>query len=137
MRIVDPGRRVVAVVALGAALSLVACGGNVGAAPDPATGSAAIPTIAGPTPAWLAAFRIEADSNALNADTQAIMDMAGPAIFAGPVACFEGFPSERAPTSDAYVLGVIAPTRTEVEAAVERVGRDPLFVVRVTVTCVD
>lgn len=90
-----------------------------------------------PQPVWLAGFRVEADSNALNADTQAIMEEAGPAIFAGPVACFQGIPAEFMVTPDAYVLGVIGPTRADVDAAVERVGWTPLFVVRATTMCVD
>lgn len=128
------------VVVAGLAL-LGGCDGE----PDPGTGAGAVtgPTGAtvssapGPGPVWLAAFRVEADSNALNADTQAIMDLAGPAIFAGPIACFEGFPPEFVPSPDAYVLGVIAPTRAEVDQVVERVGLTPIFVERLPNVCVD
>ncbi|MFN8234279.1 MAG: hypothetical protein U0V56_12685, partial [Actinomycetota bacterium] len=82
-------------------------------APTGVTGPSG-PTL-GPRPVWLAAFRVEADPNALDADTQAIMEAAGPAIFTGPVACFQGFPEGFAPTPDAYVMGVISPTREGVD----------------------
>jgi hypothetical protein len=133
MRTPGSGCRLVAMLALAL---FGACGGNAGSGPGSGV-SAAVSPSGGPSPTWLAAFRVEADSNALNADTDAIVEAAGPAIFAGPAACFVGFPSEHLPAPDAYVLGVVAPTRAEVEAAVDRVGRDPLFVVRVTAMCVD
>jgi hypothetical protein len=136
MPTVRSGRRSVAGLALALAL-LGGCGETGGIDPEPVAGAGETLPPSGPAPAWLAAFRVESDSNALNADTEAIMEAAGPAIFAGPVACFGGFPSEHVPAPDAYVLGVVAPTRAEVEAAVERVGRDPLFVVQVTARCVD
>lgn len=132
----------VAVVA--ALLLLSGCSDDTG----PASGSGAVTgstgpagstvgSAPGPGPVWLAAFRVEADANALDADTQAILDAAGPAIFAGPVACFQDFPEGVAPSSDAYVLGVIASTRDQVDEAVARVGLTPIFVERLTNTCVD
>jgi len=128
-----PGRAVV----VAALLLLSACSDDPGSqgSGTGVTGPSG-PTL-GPRPVWLAAFRVEADPNALDADTQAIMEAAGPAIFTGPVACFQGFPEGFAPTPDAYVMGVISPTREGVDEAVARVGLTPLFVERMPNTCVD
>ena len=86
---------------------------------------------------WLAGLRVEADPEDLQPDTQAMMEAAGTAIFAGPVLCFDSVPAEFVPSPDAYVLGLVAPSREELDAAVHRVGREPIFVVQVTNTCVD
>lgn len=117
------------------------CAGEPGPGTDTgaATGTTGptVSTAPGPGPVWLAAFRVEADPNALDADTQAIMDEAGPAIFTGPIACFDGFPGGFVPSPDAYVFGVIAQTRAQVDEVVERVGLTPIFVERLTNVCVD
>jgi hypothetical protein len=117
---------------------LIGCGGEVGdRARKDATAPTSGPTSAGPFPEWLAVFRVEADSNALNADTQAVKEAVGPAVFAGPAACFEGLPVGHIPAPDAYVLGVVATTRAQLDATVELAGREPLFVGRFTTVCVD
>jgi hypothetical protein len=91
----------------------------------------------GPSAVWLAGLRVEVDPEDLQADTREIMDEAGSAIFAGPVSCFDSVPAEFVPAPDAYVLGLVAPSKEELDEAVDRVGREPIFVEQVTNTCVD
>ncbi len=130
-----------AAAALTFTVILTACGSSPASegptsGPDP-TETQTSPTQSGPSAVWLAGLRVEADSEDLNADTQKILEAAGTAIFTGPVSCFDSVPAEFVPAPDAYVLGLVAPSREELEVAVDRVGREPIFVVQVTNTCVD
>jgi hypothetical protein len=129
-----------AVVAL--AVVLTACsrdgtGDGAVTLESPGTGTPTGSSHSGPSTVWLAGLRVEADPEDLQADTQAIMEAAGTAIFVGPVSCFDSVPAEFVPSPDAYVLGLVAPSREELDQAVDRVGREPIFVVQVTNTCVD
>jgi hypothetical protein len=84
---------------------------------------------------WLAALRVDADPDALDADTHALKDVLGGALIVSPASCFRGLPESVEAT--AYVLGVQASTQEELRALVERTERDPVFEVRVHMLCTD
>jgi hypothetical protein len=85
---------------------------------------------------WLAALRIEADPNDLDADTQELLATVPSALVVAPLVCFKGLPEDIA-VQDAYVLGLESESMTELDRVVAETGRDPLFVVRVRDFCVD
>lgn len=84
---------------------------------------------------WLAGLRTAADPRDLNADTGAVKALVDGAVVASPVICFRGLP--RGYTDAGYVLGVVAPSKESLDALVRKVGRVPLFEVRVRRLCVD
>jgi hypothetical protein len=84
---------------------------------------------------WLAALHVDADPDALDADTRALKDVLGGALIVSPASCFRGLPATVEAT--AYVLGVQAPTQEKLRTLVERTERDPVFEVRVQILCTD
>lgn len=84
---------------------------------------------------WLAVFRTATDVQALDADTAAVKAIVGGAIVVSPVNCFEGLTVDDPGTT--YVLGVVAPSKEQLDALVERVGRTAVFVGRVRTMCLD
>lgn len=110
-----------------------------GSSEESSAGGGGTPTTAASTPtaqdAWLAGMRVEHDPDALDADTQALKDVLGGALIVSPTTCFEGLPADV--DAQAYVLGIQAPTRAEVDGLVAQTGRDPLFETRVRVLCTD
>jgi hypothetical protein len=116
------------------AMTLTACGSNAATprtSPSPSTGDGtAFMTV------WLAALRIEADPNDLDADTQELLATVPSELVVAPVVCFKGLPEDFA-GQDAYVLGLESESRTELDRVVAETGRDPLFIVRVRDFCVD
>jgi hypothetical protein len=116
------------------AITLTACGSNAGTprtSPSPSTGAGtAFVTV------WLAALRIEADPNDLDADTQELLATVPSALVVAPLMCFKGLP-EDVGGEDAYLLGLESESRTELDRVVTETGRDPLFVVRVRDFCLD
>jgi hypothetical protein len=84
---------------------------------------------------WLAALRVEADPDALDADTRDLKDVLGEALIVSPASCLRGLPADVDTT--AYVLGVQAPTQAELRILVARTHRDPAFEVPVQVLCID
>jgi len=115
------------------AIALTACGSNAdtpGATSSPsAVGSTAFVRV------WLAALRIAADPNDLDADTQELLDLVDKALVVSPVQCFEGLPDDVA-KGGGYVLGVTSDGRAELDRVVAKTGREPLFVVQVRDFCV-
>ena len=65
----------------------------------------------------------------------ALKAIVGGAIVVSPVNCFDGLPVDDPGTT--YVLGVVAPTREQLDALVERVDRPTVFVGRVRTMCLD
>ena len=116
------------------AIALTACGSNADtprATPSPSIGEGtAFVTV------WLAALRIEADSNDLNADTQELLATVPSALVVAPLVCFKGLPEDVA-GQDAYVLGLESESMAELDRVVAETGRDPLFVVHVRDFCID
>jgi hypothetical protein len=115
-------------------IALTACGSDTGTsqtAPSPSIGEGtAFVTV------WLAALRIEADPNDLDAETQELLATVPSALVVAPLVCFKGLPEDVA-GQDAYVLGLESESMTELDRVVAETGRDPLFVVRVRDFCVD
>ena len=101
-----------------------------GGDPDPASS----PSATGPASVWIAGLRVAPDPNDLDAETQQVKDVVGPAIAVAPIACFGGLPAEYE-RSD-YVLGVVAESRGAVEDLLTTLGREALFVAEVTDLCV-
>ncbi|MEO8293263.1 MAG: hypothetical protein ABI635_08990 [Actinomycetota bacterium] len=84
---------------------------------------------------WLAALRIEADPETLDADTADLKDILGGGLIVSPANCFVGLPPEV--SGGDYVLGAQAPTEAELTALVEKTGRDPVFEGQVQMLCLD
>ena len=118
------------------AVALAACSRN-----EPRTIDIGSPTTVtsgtgtGSVTEWLAIFRTEPDARSLNDDTAAVKGIVGGSIVVSPAACFDGLPSSIQP--DAYVLGVVAPTKQEVHALVVEVDRPTLFEGQVRTMCLD
>lgn len=127
-------RRWVGCLVILVAVTLTACGSNAGTprtspSPSPGGGTAFVRV-------WLAALRIEADPNDLDADTQELIATVPSALVVAPLMCFKGLPEDVA-GEDAYLLGLESESRTELDRVVAETGRDPLFVVRVRDFCLD
>lgn len=84
---------------------------------------------------WLAVFRAATDVQELDADTTAVKAIVGGAIVVSPVNCFDGLTVPDPGTT--YVLGVVAPSRDQLDALVEQVDRPTVFVGRVRTMCLD
>jgi hypothetical protein len=84
---------------------------------------------------WLAVFRTATDVQELDADTTAVKAIVGGAIVVSPVNCFDGVSIDDPGTR--YVLGVVAPSKEQLDALVEQVDRPTVFVGRVRTMCLD
>jgi hypothetical protein len=112
------------------AIVLAGCGSERGPA-DPA------PTRPEPSPSdgrWLGVIEVASRADDLDATTERVRDLLGPALVVSPVSCFEGLP-ERA--GDGYVIGAVAGSREEAELLVEEAGGPVLFTASVTILCTD
>jgi len=83
---------------------------------------------------WIAVFRAVADVAKLDADTAELKDAVDGAIVVSPVNCFEGLPID---DPGAYVLGVVAPTKEQLDALVDLADRLAIFEGRVRTMCLD
>jgi hypothetical protein len=124
-------RSAAVLVALCLSASFAACAGERSPAASSMTASS--PTTA--TTTWLAALRVARDPDALDADTQALTDVLGGSLVVSPASCLRGLPPDVDASS--YILGVVAPDRTELDELVGRTDRDPVFRVEVEVLCSD
>lgn len=108
-----------------------------GASDQPAASSAeasdSVSPVSGET--WLAALRVEANPNALDADTGALKDVLGGALVVSPASCFRGLPADV--DASAYVLGVQASTQAGLHTLVDEADRDAVFEAQVEVMCTD
>ena len=84
---------------------------------------------------WLAVFRTATDVQELDADTTAVKAIVGGSIVVSPVNCFDGLTVDDPGTT--YVLGVVAPSKEQLDALVEQVGRPTVFIGRVRTMCLD
>ncbi|MEZ0235921.1 MAG: hypothetical protein ACAH81_13370 [Actinomycetota bacterium] len=112
------------------AIVLAGCGSERGPA-DPA------PTRPEPSLSdgrWLAVIEAAPRADDLDAITERVRDLLGPALVVSPVSCFEGLP-ERA--GDGYVIGAVAGSQEEAELLVEGAGEPALFTAAVTILCTD
>jgi hypothetical protein len=110
-----------------------ACAG----ASEPVVSPASSLTASDPPPvtSWFAGLRVERDPDALDEETQALAAVLGGSLVVSPASCFRGLPDEVG--SSTYVLGAVAPTRTELDGLVTRSTLDALFEVEVEVLCTD
>ena len=95
------------------------------------------PVIGGPgsVTEWLGVLRTEAVVDTLDDDTAAVKAIVHGSIVVSPVACFDGLPASFEP--DVYVLGVVAPTRQELDQLLSQVGRSTIFEGQVRTMCLD
>jgi hypothetical protein len=84
---------------------------------------------------WIAVFRTEADPHDMSDDTADVLAIVGGSIVVSPVACFEGLPADF--HLDAYLLGVVAPTKDALDEVVATVGRTAIFEGQVRTMCLD
>jgi hypothetical protein len=84
---------------------------------------------------WIAVFRTEADPRDMREDTADVLSIVGGSIVVSPVACFEGLPADL--PLDAYLLGVVAPTRDALDEIVAEVDRTAIFEGQVRTMCLD
>jgi hypothetical protein len=84
---------------------------------------------------WLGVLRTEADVDALDADTAAVIAVVGGSIVVSPVACFDGLPASFEP--GAYLLGVVADSRELLDQLLDQVGRPAIFEGQVRTICLD
>jgi hypothetical protein len=112
------------------AIVLAGCGSERGPA-DPA------PTRPEPSVSdgsWLAAIEVAPRADDLDAITERVRDLLGPALVVSPVSCFEGLPGR---AGDGYVIGAVAGSQEEAELLVEGTGEPALFTASVTILCTD
>lgn len=84
---------------------------------------------------WLGVLRTEKVVARLNDDTAAVRAIVHGSIVASPAACFDGLPASFEP--DSYLLGVVAPTKEELDQLVARTGRSTIFEGQVRTMCLD
>jgi hypothetical protein len=84
---------------------------------------------------WLGVLRTEAIVDSLDDDTAAVKAIVDGSIVVSPVACFDGLPASFEP--DVYLLGVVAPTREDLERLLSHAGRSTIFKGQVRTMCLD
>jgi hypothetical protein len=131
------GRRALVVAAGVLVAAATACSNSGGArmldlspsaspSPDAGTGS---------VEEWIAVFRTEADPHDMSGETADLLTIVGGSIVVSPVACFEGLPASF--HLDAYLLGVVAPTKDALDGVVATVDRAAIFEGQVRTMCLD
>lgn len=133
LRSIGPAFAIVGVVFVLTACSKEGTGGEAVTLDTPSTSSSA--TSEGSVTEWLGVLRTEADVNALDADTSAVMAVVNGSIVVSPVACFDGLPASFEP--DAYVLGVVAGSKALLDQLLDEVGRPTIFEGQVRTMCLD
>lgn len=101
---------------------------------DPPSASSSV-TGEGSVTTWLGVLRTEADVDALDADTSAVIAVVDGSIVVSPVACFEGLPASFEP--GAYVLGVVADSKELLDQLLEKVDHPTIFEGQVRTMCLD
>ncbi len=101
---------------------------SASASPSPDAGTGSVEK-------WIAVFRTEADPHDMSEETADVLEIVGGSIVVSPVACFEGLPADF--HLDAYLLGVVAPTKDALDEVVARVGRTVIFEGQVRTMCLD
>lgn len=107
-------------------------------APTASPGGSASPSPQASGPAvWIAVFETARDPNDLDSEARTLMERVGTAVVVGPEVCYGGLRGEDGVSPGEYVLAVVASSRNELEAAIERSGRDPVLTDRVEDLCPD
>lgn len=76
---------------------------------------------------WVAVFRTAADLNKLDADTDALLQLAPHNLIVGPVDCHEGLSGRLGVPPGSYFSGVVGESRQEVERAATAAAESPRF----------
>jgi hypothetical protein len=76
---------------------------------------------------WVAVFRTAADLNRLDADTDALLELAPHNLIVGPVDCHQGLSGRLGVTQGSYFSGVVGESQAEVERAVSDAAESPRF----------
>jgi hypothetical protein len=115
------------------AVVLAACGRGPGTGTEspPATASPSVPTTSSPDATglrvWIAVFETALDPNDLEGEARTLMERAGTAVVVSPEGCYEGLRGRDPVDPGDYVLAVVASSREELDAAIDRSGRDPVL----------
>ncbi|MGZ6545682.1 MAG: hypothetical protein ACXVEI_10250 [Actinomycetota bacterium] len=130
-------RRALVVAAVLLVAAATACSNSRGARTLDLSASASLSPDAGTgsVEKWIAVFRTEADPHDISDETADVLAIVGGSIVVSPVACFEGLPADF--HLDAYLLGVVAPTKDALDQVVARVGRTAIFEGQVRTMCLD
>jgi hypothetical protein len=75
----------------------------------------------------VAVFRTAADLNRLDADTDALLELAPHNLIVGPVDCHQGLSGRLGVTPGSYFSGVVGENQAEVERAVSDAAESPRF----------
>lgn len=126
---------VVAAVAIG--LVAAACGGDGDGAGDVREGNGRVRTGRAEVGAteWVAVFDTARDPNDLEQEQAGLLERVEGAILVAPAGCHEGLPKALKVDDGTYVLGVVALTKQQMEQAVDRAERDPIFRGQLTLLC--
>jgi len=133
LRSIGPAFAIVALVVVLTTCSKDATGDGAVTLDTPSTGSSVAGE--GSVITWLGVLRTDADVDALDADTAAVMAVVDGSIVVSPVACFDGLPVSFEP--DAYVLGVVAKSKELLDQLLDEVGRPTIFEGQVRTMCLD
>jgi hypothetical protein len=128
-------RALVVAVALVAAATACSTSGGARTLDLSAPASASSDAGTGSIEKWIAVFRTEADPHDMSDDTADVLAIVGGSIVVSPVACFQGLPADF--HLDAYLLGVVAPTKEALDQVVSTVGRTAIFEGQVRTMCLD
>jgi hypothetical protein len=123
---------IVALVVVFTACSKDGTGDGTATLASPATGSS---ITGGSVTKWLGVLRTDADVDALDADTAAVMAVVDGSIVVSPVACFDGLPASF--ELAAYVLGVVAESKELLDRRLDELGRPTIFEGQVRTMCLD
>lgn len=115
---------VVAAVAVGLA---AACGGdgNDGSTARDRGAKAATTAVGGTE--WVAVFETAADPNDLEGQQAELLERVDGAILVGPAGCHEGLAKALKIDRGTYVIGVVGSSEAQMENAVQRAERQPIF----------
>ncbi|MGH2675987.1 MAG: hypothetical protein ACRDH1_11325 [Actinomycetota bacterium] len=76
---------------------------------------------------WVAVFHTSPDLVDLDEDTDALLELVPEHIIVGPVGCHRGLPRALGVEDDASFSGVVAESESELDEAIDRAARSPLF----------
>jgi len=124
-----------------AVLAATACAGSEPSGTPTPQGSVERGSPVGASTEWLAVFLVAQDPRDLDDETEELMGAAPEAMIVSPVGCHDGLADELDADAGAYVIGVVARSKEELDRAVEDARRstpfadEPLFRGELTVLC--
>ncbi len=111
---------------------------EVGVLPPGPVAPQPVPTpVAGGVLEFIAVFDVARGQDDLDPSTRELIATAGPNVTVADAGCWDGLPRKLGVGRSFYVAAVVAPTEEELEAAIQRVGREPIFRDRIVTYCVD